>query len=76
MASHTSDFRRIVPEPITEGYPVLGGWLHSLVFPSKVDIGVGDKILVLGRVPPEELWQVLQIRVWDESALAAKGWQG
>lgn len=76
MPTQVRDFRLAVLLDIEQGYPILDGWLHSLVFPSQADLAVGDLLAVYGRVPHDELWQVLQLRVRDSTSPAGLGAQG
>lgn len=76
MAVHWRDFGRTKLPPIDEGTPWLGGWMHALKLTSGVQLAVGDALRIIGRVPPDEFWQVLGILVTDltKGGLYGQGW--
>lgn len=79
MATQAFDFQLVKLPPIEEALELFGGWMHELVFNViPLDLAApGDDLVIGGRVPPEEDWQVLQLSAADASAPAAtvNGWK-
>ncbi len=78
MAFQKRDLEDSKIPDITDGIPWFEGWLHHLVHRAKFNVAIGDEITVLGRVPRDEWWQVLGMRVTDTTGGggAQQGWEG